>query len=43
MLTGRLVGTVRKQNVTMDEVLGMIIIGKLPTEVTRQELEELRR
>ncbi len=41
MLTGRLVGTVRKTDVTMDEVLGMIIIGKMPTEVTRQELAEL--
>jgi D-xylose transport system ATP-binding protein len=41
MLTGRLVGTVRKQDVTMDEVLAMIIMGKLPTEVTRQELAEL--
>jgi D-xylose transport system ATP-binding protein len=41
MLQGRLVGTVRKQDVTTDEVLAMIIMGKLPTEVTRQELAEL--
>jgi D-xylose transport system ATP-binding protein len=42
MLQGRLVGTVNKDDVTMDEVLAMIIIGKLPEEVTEKELEELR-
>ncbi len=42
MLQGRLVGTVDKDNVTMDEVLAMIIIGKMPGEVTQSELEELR-
>ncbi|HEX7099281.1 MAG TPA: ATP-binding cassette domain-containing protein [Acidimicrobiia bacterium] len=42
MLQGRLVGTVDKDDVTMDEVLAMIIIGKLPGEVTQDELEELR-
>jgi len=41
MLQGRLVGTVNKNDVTMDEVLAMIIMGKLPTEVTDVELEEL--
>ncbi|HYI21347.1 MAG TPA: ATP-binding cassette domain-containing protein [Candidatus Limnocylindrales bacterium] len=41
MLHGRLVGTVNKSDVTTDEVLAMIIMGKLPTEVTRQELAEL--
>ena len=41
MLQGKLVGTVNKSNVTKDEVLGMIIIGKLPTEVSETELEEL--
>jgi D-xylose transport system ATP-binding protein len=41
MLQGKLVGTVNKTEVTKDEVLGMIIMGKLPTEVTRQELAEL--
>ena len=41
MLQGKLVGTVNKDNVTMDEVLAMIIMGKLPTEVTDVELEEL--
>jgi D-xylose transport system ATP-binding protein len=42
MLQGKLVGTVHKNEVTMDEVLGMIIIGKLPGEVTQSELDDLR-
>jgi D-xylose transport system ATP-binding protein len=42
MLQGKLVGTVHKSDVTMDEVLAMIIIGKLPEEVTETELEQLR-
>jgi D-xylose transport system ATP-binding protein len=41
MLTGKLVGTVQKAEVTIDEVLAMIIIGKLPDEVTQSELAEL--
>jgi D-xylose transport system ATP-binding protein len=41
MLQGELVGTVNKDDVTMDEVLAMIIIGKLPDEVTETELEDL--
>jgi D-xylose transport system ATP-binding protein len=41
MLQGKLVGTVNKHEVTMDEVLAMIIIGKLPEEVTRKDLEQL--
>jgi D-xylose transport system ATP-binding protein len=41
MLQGRLVGTVNRADVTMDEVLGMIIIGKQPGEVSETELEEL--
>lgn len=41
MLQGRLVGTVNKNDVTMDEVLAMIIIGKMPDQVTEVELEEL--
>ena len=41
MLTGRLVGTVNKDEVTMDEVLAMIIIGKLPQDVTQSELADL--
>ena len=42
MLQGRLVGTVKKDDVTMDDVLGMIIIGKLPGEVSQSELDDLR-
>ena len=41
MLTGRMVGTVNKEEVTMDEVLAMIIIGKLPQDVTQSELADL--
>jgi len=41
MLQGRLVGTVNKADVTKDDVLGMIIMGKLPGEVTRQDVEQL--
>jgi D-xylose transport system ATP-binding protein len=41
MLQGKLVGTVDKDKVTKDEVLAMIIIGKLPSQVSEQELEEL--
>jgi D-xylose transport system ATP-binding protein len=41
MLHGRLVGTVNKADVTTDEVLGMIIMGKLPSEVTQKELAQL--
>jgi D-xylose transport system ATP-binding protein len=41
MLQGRLVGTVNKDDVTMDEVLAMIIIGKMPDQVTTKELEQL--
>jgi D-xylose transport system ATP-binding protein len=41
MLHGKLVGTVNKVDVTTDEVLAMIIMGKLPGEVTQNELAEL--
>ncbi len=41
MLQGKLVGTVSRGEATMDEVLAMIIIGKLPGEVTKTELAEL--
>jgi D-xylose transport system ATP-binding protein len=41
MLQGKLVGTVNKNEVTKDEVLAMIIIGKLPGTATRAELQEL--
>jgi D-xylose transport system ATP-binding protein len=30
MKNGRLVGTVRTQDVTKDDVLGMIILGRMP-------------
>ena len=41
MLQGKLVGTVDKHEVTKDEVLAMIIIGKLPGEVSKGELAAL--
>ena len=41
MYHGRIVDTVRKDDVTTDEVLGMIILGKKPGEVTEKELAEL--
>jgi D-xylose transport system ATP-binding protein len=41
MLHGRLVGTVDKTAVTTDEVLAMIIMGKLPEQVTQSDLAEL--
>ena len=42
MYHGRLVGTVRREDVTTDDVLAMIILGKKPDEATREELDELR-
>jgi D-xylose transport system ATP-binding protein len=41
MLHGRLVGMVNKSDVTTDEVLAMIIMGKLPGEVTQTDLAQL--
>ena len=41
MLQGKLVGTVNKSEVTKDEVLAMIIMGKQPGEVSGEELAEL--
>jgi D-xylose transport system ATP-binding protein len=41
MLQGRLVGTVNKADVTKDEVLAMIIIGKQPGAVSGQEMAKL--
>jgi D-xylose transport system ATP-binding protein len=41
MLHGKLVGTVDKDKVTKDEVLAMIIIGKLPEQISEKELAEL--
>jgi D-xylose transport system ATP-binding protein len=41
MMQGELVGTVNKSDVTKDEVLAMIIMGKQPDEVSDSELAEL--
>jgi D-xylose transport system ATP-binding protein len=41
MYHGRIVGTVKKDEVTPDDVLGMIILGKRPGEVSPDELAEL--
>lgn len=42
MLQGQLVGTVNKEDVTTDDVLGMIIIGKLPGELSESELADIK-
>jgi hypothetical protein len=42
MYHGRIVDTVEKTSVTTDEVLGMIILGKKPGEVTSEQLATLR-
>jgi D-xylose transport system ATP-binding protein len=42
MYHGRIVGTVRHEEVTTDDVLGMIILGKAPAEVTVEERATLR-
>jgi D-xylose transport system ATP-binding protein len=42
MYHGRLVGTVNKDDVTADDVLGMIILGKKAEQVTHEELAELQ-
>ena len=41
MYHGKIVDTVNKADVTPDDVLGMIILGKKPGEVTEKELAEL--
>jgi D-xylose transport system ATP-binding protein len=41
MLQGKMVGTVNKKDVTKDEVLAMIIMGKLPGEATEREMVSL--
>ena len=42
MYHGRIVDTVVKTDVTADEVLGMIILGKKPGQVTNEELAEIQ-
>jgi D-xylose transport system ATP-binding protein len=37
MYHGKIVGTVNHDEVTTDDILGMIILGKAPTEVTSEE------
>ena len=41
MYHGRLVGTVNKDEVTTDEVLGMIILGKPLSKITTEDVEAL--
>jgi D-xylose transport system ATP-binding protein len=41
MYHGRIVDTVRKDDVTTDEILGMIILGKKPGEVSEKERAQL--
>jgi D-xylose transport system ATP-binding protein len=41
MYHGRLVDTVDKEDVTPDDVLGLIILGKRPEEATQKELAQL--
>jgi D-xylose transport system ATP-binding protein len=41
MLQGKLVGTVNKADVSMDEVLAMIIVGKMPADVSSEEMAGL--
>jgi D-xylose transport system ATP-binding protein len=41
MYHGKLVGTVNKADVTTDEVLAMIILGKPPEKISREEVEAL--
>jgi D-xylose transport system ATP-binding protein len=41
MLQAKLVGTVDKADVTVDDVLAMIIVGKMPSEVSSEEMAGL--
>jgi D-xylose transport system ATP-binding protein len=41
MYHGRIVDTVNKHDVSTDEILGMIILGKKPGDVTQTEMEAL--
>jgi D-xylose transport system ATP-binding protein len=42
MYQGRLLDTVTRDDVTTDQVVAMIILGKRPDELTREELESLK-
>jgi D-xylose transport system ATP-binding protein len=42
MYHGRLVDTVNKDEVSVDEILGMIILGKQPTKLTSEDRAELQ-
>ncbi len=42
MYHGQIVDTVKHDDITTDDILAMIILGKKPTEVSREELEELK-
>ena len=42
MYHGRIVDTVDKHKVSTDDILGMIILGKRPGDVTEKELEEVQ-
>jgi D-xylose transport system ATP-binding protein len=41
MYHGRIVDTVNKADITPDEIVGMIILGKRPEEATQKELAQL--
>jgi len=41
MLQGKLVGTVYKNDVSKDDVLAMIIMGKQPSDISSAEIAEL--
>ena len=41
MATGKLVGIVDRDSVTKDDILGMIILGKKPGDITEKDLEVL--
>jgi D-xylose transport system ATP-binding protein len=42
MYHGRIVDTVKKDDVTTDEILGMIILGKPPTKLTEKDIAEIK-
>jgi D-xylose transport system ATP-binding protein len=43
MYHGKLVGTVRREDVTTDDVLAMIIMGRASTEVSEEDRAALHR